>query len=99
ATLERGGEAGAGPRERHREKQESQEDRKPAVDSSFLLPPSSFPKEGLSLYDIAPTVLNAFGIRPPPGMGRNAVTARPDDAYTEEEEAELARRLEDLGYL
>ena len=56
-------------------------------------------KEGLSLYDIAPTVLRAFGITPPPGMGRNAVTARSDDAYTAEEEAELARRLEDLGYL
>ena len=59
--------------------------------------------EGLSLYDVAPTVLDAFGIAPPPGMGRQAVTsgasARPDDAYTQDEEAELARRLEDLGYL
>lgn len=60
-------------------------------------------REGLSLYDVAPTVLEAFGITPPPGMGRNAidVASLPDaDAvYTEAEEEELARRLEDLGYL
>lgn len=60
-------------------------------------------RTGLSLYDVAPTVLAAFDIVPPPGMGREAITAgtslRPDDAYTAEEEAELARRLEDLGYL
>jgi predicted AlkP superfamily phosphohydrolase/phosphomutase len=60
-------------------------------------------REGLSLYDVAPTVLHALGITPPPGMGRSAVpapTAAPADSpYSEEEEAELARRLEDLGYL
>lgn len=60
-------------------------------------------RERLSIYDVAPTVLNAFGIAPPPGMGRSAIGARAavtsDSAYTEEEEAELARRLEDLGYL
>jgi predicted AlkP superfamily phosphohydrolase/phosphomutase len=60
-------------------------------------------RAGLSLYDVAPTVLDAFGITPPTGMGRQAIkagfTPRPDDAYTAEEEAELARRLEDLGYL
>lgn len=57
----------------------------------------------LSIYDVAPTVLEAFGITPPPGMGRQAIGAgipqKPDDAYTSEEEEELARRLEDLGYL
>ncbi|HZT43924.1 MAG TPA: alkaline phosphatase family protein [Chthonomonadaceae bacterium] len=60
-------------------------------------------REGLSLYDVAPTVLHAFGITPPPGMGRAVIgtptVAPSDSAYTEEEEAELARRLEDLGYL
>ncbi len=60
-------------------------------------------REGLSLYDISPTVLNAFGITPPTGMGRHSIGAekpvRPDDVYSPEEEAELARRLEDLGYL
>ena len=60
-------------------------------------------REGISLYDVAPTVLDAFGVVPPPGMGRQTVAsgaaARPDDAYTQDEEAELARRLEDLGYL
>jgi predicted AlkP superfamily phosphohydrolase/phosphomutase len=59
-------------------------------------------RDGLSLYDVAPTVLTALGIEPPPGMGRAVIGGRAatsDSAYTEEEEAELARRLEDLGYL
>jgi predicted AlkP superfamily phosphohydrolase/phosphomutase len=60
-------------------------------------------REGLSLYDVAPTVLNALGIAPPPGMGRAAIGPRTapsaDSVYSAEEEAELARRLEDLGYL
>jgi arylsulfatase A-like enzyme len=57
----------------------------------------------MSLYDIAPTVLETFGIQPPPGMGRNSIAPpeakASDSAYSPEEEAELARRLEDLGYL
>lgn len=55
---------------------------------------------GMSIYDIAPTILRAFGIEPPAGMGRAAI-AMPsaETVYTEEEEAEIARRLEDLGYL
>lgn len=58
-------------------------------------------KMGLSLYDIAPTVLCAFGIEPPQGVGRNSIGSATDaeEVYSEEEEAELARRLEDLGYL
>lgn len=66
-------------------------------------------REGLSIYDVAPTVLTALGITPPQGMGRQIISSIPagnssntrhvDDAYSEEEEAELARRLEDLGYL
>jgi predicted AlkP superfamily phosphohydrolase/phosphomutase len=61
-------------------------------------------REELSIYDVAPTVLAALGITPPPGMGRSVVTGsgpppQGDSAYTAEEEAELARRLEDLGYL
>jgi predicted AlkP superfamily phosphohydrolase/phosphomutase len=57
-------------------------------------------REGMSLYDIAPTILRAFGIEPPAGMGRTAI-GMPDVelVYTPEEEAEIARRLEDLGYL
>jgi predicted AlkP superfamily phosphohydrolase/phosphomutase len=57
-------------------------------------------REGMSLYDIAPTILRAFGIEPPEGMGRHAI-ALPDadSVYSAEEEAEIARRLEDLGYL
>lgn len=64
---------------------------------------SSNPVYGLSLYDVAPTILNAFGVTPPPGMGRSVIGSRAalpgGSVYTEEEEAELARRLEDLGYL
>jgi predicted AlkP superfamily phosphohydrolase/phosphomutase len=60
-------------------------------------------RAGLSLYDVAPTVLQAFGIPPPAGMGRTVIgaapTPPPDSAYSADEEAELARRLEDLGYL
>jgi len=57
-------------------------------------------RDGLSIYDIAPTILRAFGIEPPPGMGRAAIDLPPAEAvYTQEEEAEIARRLEDLGYL
>lgn len=59
--------------------------------------------EGMSIYDIAPTILKAFGIEPPPGMGRRAISAsepiQDDSVYTPEEEAEIARRLEELGYL
>ncbi len=60
-------------------------------------------RESLSLYDIAPTILQAMGIPIPEGMGRAAIApARPaatESVYTAEEEEELARRLEDLGYL
>ena len=71
--------------------------------------PAAAPGEriGLSLYDIAPTVLASLGVPVPPGVGRNRLIpleAEADpltttNAYTEEEEEELARRLEDLGYL
>ena len=68
--------------------------------ASATLPP---PRNGLSLYDVAPTVLKAFGIVPPKGMGRNSISSAShfsaDLVYTEAEEAELSRRLEDLGYL
>jgi predicted AlkP superfamily phosphohydrolase/phosphomutase len=60
-------------------------------------------REGLSLFDIAPTILTSLGLAVPQGVGRTVVSAQavpsPDTVYTEDEEAELARRLEDLGYL
>lgn len=57
-------------------------------------------REGMSIYDVAPTILRAFGIEPPPGMGREALAGEAGPAgYTDDEEAEIARRLEDLGYL
>ena len=60
--------------------------------------------DGLSLYDVAPTVLTAMGVAVPPEMGRNCIempgAERNDsEVYSEAEEEELARRLEDLGYL
>jgi predicted AlkP superfamily phosphohydrolase/phosphomutase len=65
--------------------------------------PVGAPREGLSIYDVAPTILEALGIEPPPGMGRSAIGGEsatgPHSVYTEAEEEELARRLEDLGYL
>ena len=65
--------------------------------------PLQLRREGLSLYDIAPTILEAMGIATPIGMGRGTIGSNDapnaDSAYTEAEEEELARRLEDLGYL
>ncbi|MDE2127439.1 MAG: alkaline phosphatase family protein [Armatimonadetes bacterium] len=58
-------------------------------------------RKDISIYDVAPTVLAALGVAAPAGVGRHAV-AQSDggaSAYTAEEEAELARRLSDLGYL
>lgn len=75
--------------------------------------------KGLSLYDIAPTVLNAFDLPIPANMrgkvvqrdwagaspsGREQISSlstpmQAERAYTEQEEEELARRLEELGYI
>ncbi len=72
------------------------------AETSYEIPQSNY-REGLSIYDIAPTVLNLFGIVPPKGMGRTAINSissvESDTPYSESEEEELARRLEDLGYL
>jgi predicted AlkP superfamily phosphohydrolase/phosphomutase len=57
-------------------------------------------RTGMSIYDIAPTILRAFGIEPPSGMGHAAIELEAaEDVYSAEEEAEIARRLEELGYL
>jgi predicted AlkP superfamily phosphohydrolase/phosphomutase len=78
------------------------------TDTAYLgaVPDAANRRTGLSLYDVAPTVLRAFDITPPSGMGRAALdfssatpAPRPDSAYSAAEEEELARRLEDLGYL
>ena len=76
-------------------------------DASWVPNVSTFAKnrlQGLSLYDIAPTVLRSFGLEIPDGMRKEAIELQPaggieEEVYSEEEEAELARRLEDLGYL
>jgi len=55
---------------------------------------------GMAIRDIAPTILRAFGVAPPASMGGSAIAgAAGEPVYTEDEEAEIARRLEDLGYL
>ncbi len=62
--------------------------------------PAGVLTEEMSIYDIAPTILGAFGIDTPAGMGRRSVSATENPSvYTEDEEAEIARRLSDLGYL
>jgi predicted AlkP superfamily phosphohydrolase/phosphomutase len=64
------------------------------------MPGAGEERRGMSIYDIAPTILRAFGLEPPAGMGRAALRLpSAGSVYTEEEEAEIARRLEDLGYL
>jgi predicted AlkP superfamily phosphohydrolase/phosphomutase len=67
----------------------------------FSIPGGGEERQGLSLFDIAPTILRLLGTEPPQGMGRNTIKdgGGGDTVYSEEEEAELARRLEDLGYL
>lgn len=64
--------------------------------------PTGERREGMSIYDIAPTILEAFGLQPPAGLGRTSIQMTlpsSDSVYSPEEEAEIARRLEDLGYL
>ena len=57
-------------------------------------------RDGWTIYQIAPAILREFGIEPPPGMGRGPLEeADATSVYSVEEEAEIARRLEDLGYL
>ena len=54
----------------------------------------------MSIYDIAPSILAALGVEAPEGMGRSSVLpAHSESAYSVDEEAEIARRLEELGYL
>jgi predicted AlkP superfamily phosphohydrolase/phosphomutase len=61
--------------------------------------PNAVHREGMSIYDIAPMVLDRFGIAAPDGMGRASSAPSDEPIYSPEEEAEIARRLEELGYL
>lgn len=55
---------------------------------------------GMRIYDIAPTILRALGVEPSAAMSSAGIAVpAADSVYSEEEEAEIARRLEDLGYL
>jgi hypothetical protein len=54
----------------------------------------------MSIYDGAPTLLRALDIEPPVDMGRSPVPLTSlGGIYSEAEEEEIARRLEELGYL
>ncbi len=72
-----------------------------AVISQIDAPPRPSEPREMSIYDIAPTILGEFGIEAPVGMLGASVTAPAEGApvYSADEEAEIARRLEDLGYL
>src|SRR5439155_23923394 len=77
------------------------DDGPPTTDAATVDGPSSVVRgqyrAGMSIYYITPTILRAFGIEPPAGMGRTAISLDPaDSVYSAEEEAEIARRLEDL---
>lgn len=57
-------------------------------------------RHGMSIYDVAPTLLRALDIEPPVDMGRSPVPLTSlGGIYSEAEEEEIARRLEELGYL
>jgi predicted AlkP superfamily phosphohydrolase/phosphomutase len=72
-----------------------------AVIARLDAPPRNSEPRPMSIYDIAPTILSEFGVQPPAGMVGSSVVSSQEAApvYTPEEEAEIARRLEDLGYL
>ena len=69
----------------------------------FVLHDPAAPAGGTDLgtvpiYDVGPTLLTLLGHELPGGI-RGRALDRGDDAYTEEEEAEVTDRLRDLGYL
>lgn len=53
--------------------------------------------EGLQLMDVAPTILEHFGLPIPADMLGTVIDAH--RAYSAEDEEEVRRRLEDLGYI
>ena len=56
--------------------------------------------EGMSVMDVAPTVLTLLGVEVPEDMqGKSSGSAAEQDTYSEEEEEEVMSRLEALGYL
>jgi predicted AlkP superfamily phosphohydrolase/phosphomutase len=53
----------------------------------------------LSIYDVAPTVLELLGHEPPSGLRGRPVDIGAGTTYSDEEEQEVTARLRDLGYL
>lgn len=57
--------------------------------------------EGMSLLDVAPTVLDLFGVEPPEAFQGTSLLRRFEtgNTFTDDDEAVIAQRLEELGYL
>jgi arylsulfatase A-like enzyme len=56
--------------------------------------------KGISLLDVAPTVLSLLGVPIPTDMeGKALLLRKSDSAYSEEDEEEVKERLRGLGYL
>lgn len=59
--------------------------------------PEAGARAGITLLDVAPTVLDLMGISVPPDMEGRELTER-EAVYSEEDEEELKKRLAGLGY-
>jgi predicted AlkP superfamily phosphohydrolase/phosphomutase len=53
----------------------------------------------VSIYDVAPTLLQLLGQPLPAGMRGSALERSQEPAYSDEEEEIVTQRLRDLGYL
>lgn len=55
-------------------------------------------REGLHLMDVAPTILQLMGIEPPSGFEGRSMLLEDGAVYSPEEQAQIEKRLSDLGY-
>jgi predicted AlkP superfamily phosphohydrolase/phosphomutase len=65
------------------------------------IPQQNAPISGMSLLDFMPTALELYGLEPPENAQGVSLLRRFEagTAFTEADEAEIAKRLEELGYL